>query len=87
MKVQIPVFAPLPEAQRTTRTPLVGARKLIAEHMVKSVQTSPHVTTFEDIDLTELVKFRNADQEGFPRDVRRESDVHAVHREGVLVSR
>jgi pyruvate/2-oxoglutarate dehydrogenase complex dihydrolipoamide acyltransferase (E2) component len=60
VKVQIPVFAPLPENQRTTRTPLVGARKLIAEHMVKSVQTSPHVTTFEDIDLTELVKFRNA---------------------------
>ncbi|MCM2272832.1 MAG: 2-oxo acid dehydrogenase subunit E2 [candidate division Zixibacteria bacterium] len=59
VKVQIPVFAPLPEAQRVTRTPLIGARKLIAEHMVKSVQTSPHVTTFEDIDFTELVKFRN----------------------------
>ncbi|MBK7140938.1 MAG: 2-oxo acid dehydrogenase subunit E2 [bacterium] len=65
VKVQIPVFAPLPEAQRTTRTPLIGARKLIAEHMVKSKQTSPHVTTFEDIDMTELVKFRNAIKKDF----------------------
>ncbi len=59
VKVQIPVFAPLPEAQRVTRSPLIGARKLISEHMVKSVQTSPHVTTFEDIDMTELVAYRN----------------------------
>lgn len=59
VKVQIPVFAPLPESQRVTRSPLIGARKLIAEHMVKSKQTSPHVTTFEDIDMTELVTFRN----------------------------
>ena len=58
-QITIPVFAPLPEAQRTTRTPLIGARKMIAEHMLKSVQTSPHVTTFEDIDMTELVRFRN----------------------------
>jgi 2-oxoglutarate dehydrogenase complex dihydrolipoamide succinyltransferase (E2) component len=57
--VQIPVFAPLSEAQRVTRMPLVGARKAIADHMVRSRDTSAHVTTFEDIDLTELVKFRN----------------------------
>jgi 2-oxoglutarate dehydrogenase E2 component (dihydrolipoamide succinyltransferase) len=58
IKVQIPVFAPLPADQKETRIPLAGARKMIAEHMVKSKQTSPHVTTFEDIDLTELVAFR-----------------------------
>jgi pyruvate/2-oxoglutarate dehydrogenase complex dihydrolipoamide acyltransferase (E2) component len=58
VKVEIPVFAPLPEGQKTTRIPLAGARKLISEHMVKSVQTSPHVTTFEDIDFTELVNYR-----------------------------
>ena len=63
--VQIPVFAPLQESQRVTRMPLIGARKAIAEHMVKSVQTSPHVTTFEDIDLTELVAFRNAIKSSF----------------------
>ncbi|MEX0686300.1 MAG: dihydrolipoamide acetyltransferase family protein [Balneolales bacterium] len=34
-------------------------RKVIAEHMVRSKQTSAHVTTFGEADVTELVKFRN----------------------------
>lgn len=59
VKVSIPVYAPLPEDQRTTRMPLIGARKAIADHMVRSRDTSAHVTTFEDLDLTELVRFRN----------------------------
>ena len=58
VKVQIPVYPTLPADQKETRMPLTGARKMIADHMVKSKQTSPHVTTFEDIDLTELVMFR-----------------------------
>lgn len=58
VKVEIPVFAPLPEAQRTTHLPLVGARKMISDHMIRSKQTSAHVTTFEDIDFTELANFR-----------------------------
>ncbi len=58
VKVEIPVFEPLPESQRETRTPLVGVRKMISDHMIKSINTSAHVTTFEDIDMTELVKFR-----------------------------
>lgn len=63
--VQIPVFAPLPEAQRVTHLPLVGARKAIADHMAKSRDTSAHVTTFEDFDLTELVNFRNQSKQSF----------------------
>jgi pyruvate/2-oxoglutarate dehydrogenase complex dihydrolipoamide acyltransferase (E2) component len=59
VEVKIPVFEPLPAAQRETRLPLAGVRKMIADHMVKSVHTSPHVTTFEDLDLTELVAYRN----------------------------
>ena len=58
VKVTIPTFAPLSADLRETRLPLVGARKMIADHMVKSKATSAHVTTFEDIDLTELVAFR-----------------------------
>ncbi len=42
-----------------------GARKAIAEHMVKSKEISPHVTTFEDCDFTEVVKFRNAHKDSF----------------------
>ena len=34
-------------------------RKLIAQHMIHSVQTSPHVTSFAEADITELVIWRN----------------------------
>ncbi|MEX0778510.1 MAG: dihydrolipoamide acetyltransferase family protein [Balneolales bacterium] len=34
-------------------------RKVIAEHMVRSKQTSAHVTTFAEADVTELVKYRD----------------------------
>lgn len=60
IKVEIPTFEPLPINQREERIPLAGVRKLISDHMVHSVQTSPHVTTFEDIDMTELVNYRNS---------------------------
>jgi pyruvate/2-oxoglutarate dehydrogenase complex dihydrolipoamide acyltransferase (E2) component len=63
--VKIPVFEPLPESQRETRVPLVGVRKMISDHMVKSVRTSPHVTTFEDLDLTELVAYRQQIKDEF----------------------
>ena len=33
-------------------------RKLIADHMVRSVATSPHVTSFTEADVTNLVKWR-----------------------------
>ncbi|MBD3257337.1 hypothetical protein GF377_02800 [candidate division GN15 bacterium] len=58
VKVEIPVFEPLPEAHRETRQPLVGARKAISDHMIHSKQTSAHVTTFEEVDMTEMVEFR-----------------------------
>jgi len=34
-------------------------RKLIAEHMVRSKHTSPHVTSFVEADVTNLVNWRN----------------------------
>lgn len=40
-------------------------RKLIAEHMVKSVLTSPHVTSFVEADLTNLVQWRNSVKKQF----------------------
>lgn len=60
IEVQIPRFQPLPLEQRETRKPLEGVRKLISDHMVKSKHTSAHVTTFEDIDFTDLVAYRNS---------------------------
>jgi 2-oxoglutarate dehydrogenase E2 component (dihydrolipoamide succinyltransferase) len=35
-------------------------RKLIAEHMVMSKRTSPHVTSFIDADVTRMVSWRNS---------------------------
>jgi len=40
-------------------------RKMIAEHMVKSKQTSAHVTTFSDVDVTNVVKWREANKKKF----------------------
>ncbi|MAO63381.1 MAG: 2-oxoglutarate dehydrogenase, E2 component, dihydrolipoamide succinyltransferase [Balneola sp.] len=40
-------------------------RKMIAEHMVKSKQTSAHVTTFAEVDVTNMVKWRNAHKQAF----------------------
>lgn len=40
-------------------------RKLIADHMVNSKRTSPHVTTFIDVDVTDIVNFRNRAKDNF----------------------
>jgi 2-oxoglutarate dehydrogenase E2 component (dihydrolipoamide succinyltransferase) len=40
-------------------------RKIIAEHMVMSKRTSPHVTSFIDADLTRIVNWRNKIKDRF----------------------
>jgi len=40
-------------------------RKLIAEHMVRSKQTSPHVTSYVEADVTNIVNWRNKIKEEF----------------------
>jgi 2-oxoglutarate dehydrogenase E2 component (dihydrolipoamide succinyltransferase) len=40
-------------------------RKLIAGHMISSKQTSAHVTSFIDADVTVMVKWRDANKDGF----------------------
>ncbi|MBK12672.1 MAG: diapophytoene dehydrogenase [Crocinitomicaceae bacterium] len=40
-------------------------RKLIADHMVRSVQTSPHVTSFVEADVTRIVDWRNKNKIDF----------------------
>lgn len=67
VKVEIPKFESLPAAQRETVEPLAGVRKLISDHMVLSKKTSPHVTTFEDLDLTDLVNYRKQIKDPFYR--------------------
>ena len=40
-------------------------RKMIADHMVRSVQTSPHVTSFVEADMTRIVEWRNRNKKAF----------------------
>jgi 2-oxoglutarate dehydrogenase E2 component (dihydrolipoamide succinyltransferase) len=40
-------------------------RKLIADHMVMSVHVSPHVTSFVECDVTNIVKWREKNKEAF----------------------
>lgn len=40
-------------------------RKMIADHMVYSKQTSPHVTSYIEVDVTNLVNWRNENKENF----------------------
>lgn len=40
-------------------------RKMIADHMVYSKQTSPHVTSYLEVDVTNLVNWRNENKDNF----------------------
>lgn len=42
-------------------------RRLIADHMVMSVQTSPHVTSFIEVDVTNIVKWRDRVKDDFQK--------------------
>ncbi len=40
-------------------------RRLIAEHMIRSKHTSPHVTSMAEVDVTQLVQWREKNKEQF----------------------
>ena len=40
-------------------------RRSIADHMVRSLATSPHAWTLQEVDLTNLVRYREAEKDGF----------------------
>lgn len=48
-----------------TWSPLSAMRRAIAAHMVQSKQTSPHVTTVFEVDMTAVVRHRAAHQADF----------------------
>jgi pyruvate dehydrogenase E2 component (dihydrolipoamide acetyltransferase) len=64
-----PVAAPAPQpvAPREGEEiiPLVGMRKVIAEHLTKSYHTAVHVTTVIQVDVSKLVEFRERNKESF----------------------
>jgi 2-oxoglutarate dehydrogenase dihydrolipoamide succinyltransferase (E2 component) len=63
-----PPATPAPARVDGTREELVklGAmRRSIAEHMVRSLATSPHAWTLQEVDVTNLVRYRDAEKESF----------------------
>jgi 2-oxoisovalerate dehydrogenase E2 component (dihydrolipoyl transacylase) len=63
-----PAAAPAPVRVDGAREELVKLnvmRKSIAEHMVRSLATSPHAWTMQEVDVTNLVRYREAEKESF----------------------
>jgi pyruvate dehydrogenase E2 component (dihydrolipoamide acetyltransferase) len=50
--------SPIEPMAKTRVEPLSTMRKAIAEHMVRSLSTSPHVTTVHKVDMTKVAKIR-----------------------------
>ncbi len=48
-----------------TTVPMNRMRKIIAEHMSYSIRTAPHVTSFHEADLTNVVSWRDKAKEAF----------------------
>lgn len=71
------VEAPKPAATGGNASPIYSGnveiiemdrmRKVIAEHMVRSKQTSPHVTSFTEADVTNLVQWREKVKKDFEK--------------------
>ncbi len=57
-----------PPASDLDFIPVVGMRKQIAEHMVRSEHTAPHVTTVWEVDMSKALAHRAANKAQFARD-------------------
>lgn len=57
--------ATLPVSAGDEVIPMDRMRKIIAENMVKAKQIAPHVTSFIESDLTNVVKWRNKHKDAF----------------------
>ncbi len=53
------------EGPETRVVKMDRTRQIIAEHMVRSKATSPHVTSFAEVDMTSLVSFIQREKEAF----------------------
>ncbi len=61
-KIQAP---PVSAGENDTVVKMDRMRKMIADHMVMSMQVSPHVTNFIEVDVTPLVMWRNKVKDEF----------------------
>jgi pyruvate dehydrogenase E2 component (dihydrolipoamide acetyltransferase) len=54
----LPGMIPLPDARQKQVVPMAGARKIIADRMVYSVSTAPHINLSLRVDMTEAIRLR-----------------------------
>jgi len=65
VKVEAPKAAPVAVKHGDETIPLTRMGKLIAHHMVESVSTSAHVQSFVEVDVTNVVNWRNKVKKAF----------------------
>jgi pyruvate dehydrogenase E2 component (dihydrolipoyllysine-residue acetyltransferase) len=63
----VPVAPPMTFSGDIERVPMTNIRKSIAEHMIASRRTSAHVTTFFEVDVTNVMKAREKMKAEFER--------------------
>jgi 2-oxoisovalerate dehydrogenase E2 component (dihydrolipoyl transacylase) len=56
---------PAPPARKDELVRISAVRRQIAEHMVRSVSTSPHAWSLREVDASRLVEYREAEKEAF----------------------
>lgn len=64
---EAPKAAPAPVSGNVEIIEMDRMRKLIADHMVRSKATSPHVTSFTEADVTNLVRWREKSKNAFEK--------------------
>ena len=57
----------IPASSPGDLVPLNGMRRAIAEHMVRSKHTSPHVTTIFEVDLSAVLAHRSANKDAYAK--------------------
>jgi 2-oxoglutarate dehydrogenase E2 component (dihydrolipoamide succinyltransferase) len=55
------------ESNGTKVVPMDNMRQLIADHMVRSKQTSPHVYSIQEVDVTNISKWRAKNKDAFKK--------------------
>lgn len=66
-KVSTPQAAPVAIGNGDEIIEMDRMRKLIAQNMVQSKQTAPHVTSFVEVDMTNIVLWRNKHKDEFAK--------------------
>jgi 2-oxoglutarate dehydrogenase E2 component (dihydrolipoamide succinyltransferase) len=64
-KADIPTTSPSPTSERETRRRLSKLRRVIAERLVQAQQTSAMLTTFNEVDMTQIMALREKYKESF----------------------